>query len=144
MSTANPPQVQISCVSNVFIKQMAFAQAGDFECGHSHVFDHLTLLASGKLRVTALGKSTDFSAPTHIFIKAGVVHELLALEDNTVVHCIHALRDGERVEDIVDPASLPAHMQVHEFREDAFFPMTHEFMEEQNALRATQEFSQQS
>ena len=34
-------------------------------------------------------------------IKAGVVHELVALEDDTLAHCIHAMRDGERVEDIV-------------------------------------------
>lgn len=103
----NGPRVHISCVSNVFVKQMHFVNAGDMEQGHAHCFDHLTLLASGKIRMTALGKSTDFTAPHHIFIKAGVEHELLALEDNTVVHCIHAIRDGERVEDIVDPASVP-------------------------------------
>jgi quercetin dioxygenase-like cupin family protein len=115
------PYVHISCVSNVFIKQMRFAKAGDIEQGHSHCFDHLTLLASGKLRLTALGKSTDFVAPHHIFIKAGVEHELMALEDETVVHCIHAIRDGEKVEDIVDPASVPVSSQ---WNPEAFYPMT--------------------
>jgi quercetin dioxygenase-like cupin family protein len=137
MSDSNRPYVAISCVSNVFIKQMTFAKAGDLECGHSHVFDHVTLLASGKLRLKALGKSTDFTAPHHIFIKAGVVHELLALEDYTVVHCIHAIRDGERVEDIVDPASIPAHVPAENFNESAFYPMTHEAKEELDAIRAT-------
>ena len=103
------PTVSISCVSNVFIKQMHFQFAGDREEGHSHLFDHVTLLASGKLRLTALGKSTEFTAPHHIFIKAGVVHELEALENNTVVHCIHGIRE-KGCEDIVDPASLPAYM----------------------------------
>jgi quercetin dioxygenase-like cupin family protein len=102
------PEVTISCVSNVFVKQMQFVKAGDKEQGHSHCFDHLTLLASGKIKLTALGKSDEFTAPSHIFIKAGVEHELEALEDNTTVHCIHAIRDGERVEDIIDPASVPA------------------------------------
>lgn len=115
------PYVHISCVSNVFIKQMRFVKAGDMEQGHSHCFDHLTLLASGKLRLTALGKSTDFTAPHHIFIKAGVEHELLALEDDTVVHCIHAIRDGERVEDIVDPASVPVSANMIP---DNAYPMT--------------------
>lgn len=101
------PEVTISCVSNVFVKQMHFVNAGDKEQGHSHCFDHLTLLASGKLKLTALGKTDEFKAPTHIFIKAGVEHELEALEPNTTVHCIHAIRDGERVEDIIDPASVP-------------------------------------
>lgn len=109
MQKQTGPVVSISCVSNVFIKQMLFPKAGDFEEGHAHLFDHVTLLATGALRLTALDKSTDFAAPHHIFIPAGVVHELEALEDNTTVHCIHAIRDGERVEDIVDPASLPAH-----------------------------------
>ena len=136
MSDSNGPIVAISCVSNVFIKQMTFAKAGDLECGHSHIFDHVTLLASGKLRLTALGQSTEFIAPHHIFIKAGVVHELLALEDLTVVHCIHALRDGERVEDIIDPKSIPAHVQRIQFNEKTFYPMTHEFKENLDAARA--------
>jgi len=101
------PHVHISCVSNVFIKQMRFMKAGDIEQGHAHCFDHVTLLSVGSLRLNALGKSTDFKAPHHIFIKADVVHELVALEDNTVAQCIHAIRDGERVEDIIDPTSLP-------------------------------------
>ena len=107
----NGPVVSINCVSNVFIKQMNFQFAGDKEEGHAHLFDHVTLLASGKIRLTALGKSTDFTAPHHIFIKAGVVHELEALEDNTVVHCIHGIREKD-CEDIVDPASLPVHMEA--------------------------------
>lgn len=115
------PHVHISCVSNVFVKQMRFARAGDMEQGHSHCFDHLTLLATGKLRLTALGKSSDFVAPHHIFIKAGVEHELLALEDETTVHCIHAIRDGERVEDIIDPDSVPVSAN---FLPQNSYPMT--------------------
>lgn len=105
------PAVTISCVSNVFVKQMHFQFAGDREEGHSHLFDHLTLLASGKVRVTALGKVSEFVAPQHIFIKAGVEHELEALEDNTVVHCIHGIREKGCI-DIIDPKSLPAYMPV--------------------------------
>ena len=106
------PIPAISCVSNVFIKQMTFVKAGDIEQGHAHLFDHVTLLASGSLRLHALGTTTDFKAPHHIFIKAGVVHELEALEDNTVAHCIHAIRDGDKVEDIIDPASLPVYSEA--------------------------------
>lgn len=128
----NGPAVTISCVSNVFIKQMHFQFAGDKEEGHSHLFDHLTLLASGKIKLTALGKSSEFTAPQHIFIKAGVIHELEALEDNTVVHCIHGIRE-KGCEDIVDPASLPAYSQTID---ELQYPMTTEtlkFIEENNA-----------
>jgi hypothetical protein len=42
-----------------------------------------------------------------IYIKAGVEHKLTALQANTVAYCIHALRDGDRVEDIVSPDMIP-------------------------------------
>jgi quercetin dioxygenase-like cupin family protein len=97
----------ISYVKNLFVKQMVFRKAGDKEHGHAHLHDHLTLLTKGKLRVTVNGKDTDFTAPAHIYIKADVVHELTALEDDTIAHCIHALRDEDGSGDIIDPASIP-------------------------------------
>jgi quercetin dioxygenase-like cupin family protein len=102
------PYVQIGCVANLFSKQMHFKKTGDMEQGHKHFFDHLTLLASGSLRVTVNGVATDFKAPHMIFIKAQHEHELVALEDDTVAFCIHALRKGDGVDDIIDPASIPA------------------------------------
>lgn len=101
------PTASIALVSNVFIKGMFFEKAGDRHAGHSHCFDHTTLLAKGKLRVRVNGKDTDFKAPHSIFIKADVEHELTALEDDTIAYCIHALRDGDGVGDIIDPASIP-------------------------------------
>jgi quercetin dioxygenase-like cupin family protein len=102
------PYIQIGCVANLWSRQMHFKKAGDIEHGHTHEFDHLTMLASGSLRVTVNGKTTDFKAPHMIYIKAEHNHELVALEDNTVAYCIHALRDGNGVDDILDPASVPA------------------------------------
>lgn len=102
------PNVQLGCVANLFSRMMHFKSAGDMEHGHAHVFDHLTLLAAGRLQVTVEGKVSEFSAPHMIYIKAEHNHELVALEDNTVAYCIHALRDGNGVDDILDPASVPA------------------------------------
>lgn len=109
------PHVKIGCVANLFSRQMHFRKAGDKEYGHTHPFDHLTLLASGSLRVTVNGKTTDFVAPHMIFIKAEYNHELVALEDNTVAFCIHALRKGNGVDDIIDPESVPAGVEVWEY-----------------------------
>jgi hypothetical protein len=109
---SDTPYVQIGCVANLFSRQMHFKSAGDLEHGHRHPFDHLTLLASGALRVTVNGKTTDFKAPHMIFIKAEYQHELVALKDNTVAYCIHALRDGDGVGDIIDPASVPAGVDI--------------------------------
>lgn len=103
----NQPYVQIGCVANLFSRQMHFKKAGDIEHGHTHPFDHLTLLASGSLRVRVNGETTDFKAPQMIYIKAERNHELVALEDNTVAYCIHPLRSDNKTGDILDPASIP-------------------------------------
>lgn len=101
------PHYSISCVANLFCKQMLFVKAGDVEHGHCHAFDHTTLLSAGEVEVKANGKTTRFKAPQMIFIKAEVEHEITALQDGTVAYCIHALRDGNGVDDILDPAGIP-------------------------------------
>ena len=101
------PISTISCVANVYIRQMVFEKAGDVNAGHDHVFDHQTLLARGAVKAVVGGKTSYFVAPQIIFIKAGVVHEFTAMEDNTLCYCIHALRDGDDVCDIIDPAGVP-------------------------------------
>lgn len=104
---SNYPTSKIASVANLFSKMMHFEKAGDVEQGHVHQFDHLTLLAHGALKVTVDGVSTDFTAPHMIYIAKDKNHELVALEDNTVAYCIHALRDGNQVGDILDPAMVP-------------------------------------
>lgn len=104
----NEPEITLGCVANLYSRQMHFKKAGDVEQGHTHCFDHLTLLASGSLRLTVDGHTSDFKAPHMIYIKADKEHEITALEDNTVAYCIHALRNGEGVDDIIDPTMIPA------------------------------------
>ena len=103
----NQPAVQIGCVANLYSRMMHFKTAGDIEVGHTHQFDHLTLLAKGKLKVTVEGNVTEFTAPHMIYIHKDKVHELEALTDETVAYCIHALRDKETNE-ILDPSMIPA------------------------------------
>ena len=102
------PWVHIGCVANLFSRMMHFEKAGDKELGHKHQFDHMTLLAKGRLRVTVEGVTTDFTAPHQIYIHKDKNHELEALVDDTVAYCIHALRDGDGVDDIIDPSMIPA------------------------------------
>jgi quercetin dioxygenase-like cupin family protein len=101
------PQIKIGCVANLYSRMMHFAKAGDIEIGHTHQFDHLTLLAKGKLKVTVEGNATEFTAPHMIYIHKDKVHELEALTDETVAYCIHALRDKDNNE-ILDPSMIPA------------------------------------
>lgn len=101
------PEMKLSLVSNLWIKQMHFVKAGDMNDGHTHTFDHTTLLAKGKVRVNVDGVDTTFAAPAIIYIQKGKKHYLEALEDDVVAYCVHALRSGEREEDIIDPESIP-------------------------------------
>lgn len=112
------PHVSISCVANLFCKQMLFVKSGDVEHGHRHAFDHTTLLASGSVEVKANGKTIRFSAPHMIFIKADIEHEITALEDNTVAYCIHALRKDDESGDIISPDMIPAGVNVLSIAQD--------------------------
>lgn len=101
------PLVYIGCVANLYSRMMHFKSIGDKEIGHTHAFDHLTLLAKGKLKVTVEGMSTEFTAPNMIYIKADKVHELESLTPDTVAYCIHALRSNNESGDILDPEMIP-------------------------------------
>ena len=101
------PLISIGLVANMFVRQMHFKKNGSCEQGHAHTFDHLTLLASGKLSVEANGETTEYIAPTMIYINAEVKHKLTALESDTVAYCIHGLRDAEKSDDIISPEMVP-------------------------------------
>jgi len=139
MNQPDEPEVHITCVANVFSRQMHFKKAGDMEHGHSHCFDHITLLAKGKLRLNALGTTTDFVAPHQIYIKANVVHELIAMEDDTVAFCIHALRDMNDAQTIVDPSMLPAYQTMETFDPAVYYPIIHPIKMLDDALEKNRE-----
>lgn len=102
------PDMKLACVSNLWLRQMHFLKAGDQNEGHTHNFDHMTLLVKGSVTVDVEGEKTEFSAPHMIYIAKGKRHFLIAKEDDTVAYCVHALRTGEREEDILDPSMIPA------------------------------------
>jgi quercetin dioxygenase-like cupin family protein len=110
----NAPDVKLGCVANVFVRMMHFKEVGDIERGHTHDFDHVTLVANGTIELT-VNPDTDqaitvsFTAPQLIFIAKDKVHQLKALQPNTVACCIHGLRDEN--DDILDPSMVPE--EVH-------------------------------
>lgn len=108
----NSPDIRISCISNVYTRMMHFKEKNTIELGHKHFYDHSMLLAKGRASVRIYDQQNDkfepdveFTAPATIFIKKGLVHQIESLEDDTVVYCIHALRDENK--DIIDPSMLP-------------------------------------
>jgi quercetin dioxygenase-like cupin family protein len=94
---------------NIFIRPMEFAQAGDVVDGHAHNFDHTTYVVRGAVRIEQLGEDGAVlravekrASDGHnwALIKAGAIHRITALDDNSLAHCIYAHRtpQGEIVQ----------------------------------------------
>ena len=96
-------QSDIRVVDNVFVKMMQLHFIGDRVEGHAHTFDHITLLAKGSVRMTAKDTSTDYSAPMLIVTPKGIEHAFEALAPDCLICCVHAVRDGEGVDDVASP-----------------------------------------
>jgi len=121
---------KIAIISNVWTLMMSM-EKGEVDPGHTHTFDHTHLLTSGKVKVTVDGKETIYEAPTQIMIKRDLVHSIECLSEESVGWCIHVLRDGNRVEDIIDPALCPAYTE-----DESIYPgalITHGVYEESEA-----------
>lgn len=86
---------ELGYFGNIWVRQNYLPKAGDSFPGHTHHFDHVSLLASGKVRVTVEGyEPKEFTAPTFIVIKKEHKHDFVALEDGTLWYCVFALRDA--------------------------------------------------
>jgi hypothetical protein len=113
------PEICTVAVSNVFTRLMHFVNKGDIEVGHSHTYDHATLISSGSVLYEVLDgpdgntvAAKEFKAPGHVFVEKNKYHRITALEDNTVCACIHALRTID--EDIVPPDTLIQPVSLNE------------------------------
>lgn len=95
----------IRLVDNVFVKMMHMYFPGDKIQGHAHVFDHITLLAKGRVVMRAKDQEHEHEAPKLIVTPKGVVHEFEALTTDCLLCCVHAVRDGDGVDDIA-PANI--------------------------------------
>jgi|688.fasta_scaffold849149_2 quercetin dioxygenase-like cupin family protein len=104
--------VAAQTVDNVYIRMMEFQKAGDKCEGHAHKYNHVSLLASGSIKAKVRGDEATIEthvAPKLILIPKDVEHEFEALEPKTVLCCIHAVRDGNTIDDIA-PGGLPAYV----------------------------------
>lgn len=73
---------------NVFIKRMYLEKTGHNCIGHSHKYGHVSCLAHGSVSVNG----EVFKAPAFIDIPEGKHHQFIALEDETVLYCVHDTR----------------------------------------------------
>jgi quercetin dioxygenase-like cupin family protein len=87
-------------LGNIFIRPNILALKGDKVDGHTHNFDHTTYVVRGSFRITRVRPDGDVKTIEvkstqdypFVMIRAQDKHELVALEDNSVFHCIYAHR----------------------------------------------------
>jgi len=63
----------------------------------------LTVLISGAVKMVHDNGEQEYKAPHLIVTPKGVKHQFTALEENTVFCCVHAIRDGDGVDDVASP-----------------------------------------
>ncbi len=85
---------ELGFFGNIWVRMNTLDKAGDSNPGHTHHFDHVSLLTKGSVEVEVEGyPPKKFTAPTFIIIKKEHNHKFTALEDNVNWYCVFALRD---------------------------------------------------
>lgn len=77
----------------VYARKMVM-DSGDCVATHEHHYDHLSILAVGKVQLVTDGKIQEFEAPACIMIKANTKHKIHAIRP-TVWYCIHATEETD-------------------------------------------------
>ena len=78
---------------DVYARQGLF-KAGESILKHIHTYDHLSILASGKVIVKVDGVDQIITAPHCLVVKAGKEHMVTAIEDS-VWFCVHHASSNE-------------------------------------------------
>jgi len=104
-------------VDNVFVKMIPLKFIGDKVQGHAHTFDHITLLSVGSVRMKHDRGEAIYTAPSLIVTPKGISHQFTSLEDFSLLCCIHAIRDGDELDDIA-PSNISEQQAsdlIHQF-----------------------------
>lgn len=98
-------QIQHHFGSGVYMRQMHLP-ASCMAATHAHRFDHLSILAQGRVMVKVGNEKEIYQAPAVIKIQAGEQHTVLALEES-IWFCVHATdeKDLERLDKVLIEAA---------------------------------------
>jgi len=85
---------------NVYIRPQNLVEKGSKVDGHTHHFDHTTIIFKGSVHVRAVYpdgrvRERDFYAPSHFLVLKEVEHEITALEDGTIFWCVYSHRNPQ-------------------------------------------------
>jgi len=102
-------------LANVVTSTWHFPHAGEAMLQASHQHAHQTLVAKGRFRAIwgsypssadPLGQmvySREVRAPCVLAVSAGLRHQFVALEDDSLLVCFQALRKGTSMDDVIHP-----------------------------------------
>ena len=123
---ATSTKKELGYFGNIWVRQHNLDKIGDTnDGGHTHLFDHVTLLAKGKVRVdvkdtiTKEERSKEFEGPTFMVIRKDHMHKITALTDDVQYYCVFALRDvnGE-VTDVYSGDNDPYNITIKDGKAD--------------------------
>lgn len=85
----------------VYIKETHF-KAGDWGEKHTHSFEHLSVLVSGRVQLTVDNVSVELVGPQILTVQADKIHQVKCLTD-TVWLCCHSTdcTDPEKIDTVL-------------------------------------------
>lgn len=90
-SAVEPPAPAITTIGNLVCREYRIP-AGMKVWSHTHDYDHLSILMSGKALLSNGSLISELDGPFMVEIRAGIVHEISAVTD-CVWDCISAFKD---------------------------------------------------
>jgi hypothetical protein len=102
---------------NIFIRSSGYLDVGKTVEGHTHTFDHTTVVFTGAVHVVkarpllsvdgtpkldgngspllVVVEERDFEAPSHFLVEANAYHRITALKDGTQYWCVYSHREPQ-------------------------------------------------
>lgn len=99
-------QHQVICISNLCVRQVGLMAKNAYDTRHSSPYDSVLLVTNGSIRAAIVDEDvyTEFKAPHIVILEKDKEYILEALDDETIVYDISALRTSTG--DIVNPDNL--------------------------------------
>ena len=100
-----PVNTTSKIISNIYIRQSVYKNIDDENEGWISSFDRMLLLTSGSLKILSNNETVEnnYEAPVVIKLDKSVSYRIISKKANTTTYHIHAIRNGETLQDIVDP-----------------------------------------
>jgi hypothetical protein len=107
------PTTDLTLYAGIYAKVWTIADRGTVLPQHAHEWDHISLIASGKVHIWQRDDYLGvYTAPAMVKIPARAFHRFETITDNVVIVCIH---NADHIDADGEPAVYaPAHLELEE------------------------------